>query len=66
MYLTYYNLLIAQNLWQAHYQILSVLFMKEFRQLIVNRDMIIKYMKLLELYMKYVTTFLNTQTLEII
>ena len=26
MYLTYYNLLIAQDLWQAHYQI----FVKEF------------------------------------
>ena len=68
MYLTYYNLLIAQNLWQAHYQILSVLFIKEFRQLIANRDMMIKYMKLLELYMKYVTAIkaMNAQTLEII
>ena len=30
MYLTYCNLLIAQDLWQAHSQIMSILFLKEF------------------------------------
>ena len=25
-----YNLLIAQDLWQAHYQILSIILLKEF------------------------------------
>ena len=42
MYLTYYNLLIAQDLWQAHYQILSIIFRKEFIELNVNKNMIIK------------------------
>ena len=30
IYLTNYNLLIAQDLWQAHYQILLIIFLKEF------------------------------------
>ena len=30
IYLTYYNLLIAHGLWQAHYQILSIIFLNEF------------------------------------
>ena len=29
IYLTHYNLLIAQDLWQAHYQIFSIIFLKE-------------------------------------
>ena len=36
IYLTYYNLLIAQDYWQAHYQILSIIFLKEFIELNVN------------------------------
>ena len=40
-YLTYYNLLIAQGLWQAHYQILSIFFRKEFIELNVDSDMMI-------------------------
>ena len=31
IYLTNYNLLIAQDLWQAHYQILLIIFLKEFK-----------------------------------
>ena len=27
IYVTYYNLLIAQDLWQAHHQILSIIFL---------------------------------------
>ena len=42
IYLTYYNLLIVQDLWQAHYQILSIIFLKEFIELNVNTDMMIK------------------------
>ena len=30
IYLTYYDLLIVQDLWQGHYQILSIIFLKEF------------------------------------
>ena len=49
IYLTYYNLLIAQDLWQAHYQILSIIFLKKFIELNVNTDMMIKNVKLVEL-----------------
>ena len=65
-YLTYYNLLIAQNLWQAHYQILSIIFLKEFMELNANMDMMIKDLKLAELNISIVTVFLNLQNLEMI
>ena len=38
IYLTYNNLLIAQDLWQAHYQILPIIFLKNFIGLNVNTD----------------------------
>ena len=41
-YLTYCNLMIAQGLWQAHYQILSIIFLKKFIELNVNMDMMVK------------------------
>ena len=37
IYLTYYNLMVAQDLWQAHYQILSIIFLKEFIELNVAK-----------------------------
>ena len=40
--LTDYNLLIAQDLRQAHYQILSIIFLKKFIKLNMNRDAMIK------------------------
>ena len=40
--LPYYNLLIVQDSWQAHYQILSIILLKEFIKLDVNTDMMIK------------------------
>ena len=46
--LIYYNLLIAQKLWRAHYQILSIIFLKEFIELNLNTDMMIKNVKLME------------------
>ena len=46
IYLTYYNLLIAQDLWQAHFQILSIIFLKDFIEINVNTDMMIKNVKL--------------------
>ena len=64
IYLTYYNLLIAKYLWQAHYQILSIIFLKEFIELNVNTDMMIKNVKLAELNISSVTVFLNIQTLK--
>ena len=62
---TDYNLLIAQDLWQAHYQILLIIFLKEFIKLIVNTDKMIKNVKLAELNENIASPFLNTQTLKI-
>ena len=66
IYLTYYNVLTAQDLWQAHYQILSITFLKEFLELNVNADMMIKNVKLVELNVNIATVFLNVQTLKLI
>ena len=66
IYLTYYNLLIAQDLWQAHYQILSIIFLKEFIKLNVNRNTMMRNVKLAELNVNIATVFLNTQTLKMI
>ena len=63
LYLTYYNLLIADDLWQAHYQILSIIFLKEFIELNVNTDKKIKNGKLVELNISIAAVFLNIQTL---
>ena len=41
IYLTYYNLLIRQGLWQAHYQILSIIFLSEFKELNAYSEMMI-------------------------
>ena len=65
-YCTYYNLLIAQGLWQAHYQILSIIFLKEFIELNVNTDMTIRNVRLVELNIGVETVFLNTQILKVI
>ena len=59
VYLIYYNLLIAQDLWQAHYQILSINILKEFIELNVNSYMKIKNVKHEELTLSIVTVFLN-------
>ena len=59
-YLTYSNLLIVQDLWQAHYQILSIIFQKKFIKLNVNMDMMMKNVKLEELNVSIPTVFLNT------
>ena len=66
MYLTYCNLFIAQELWQAHYQILSIIFLKEFIKLNVNTDTMIKNARLTELNICTATVFLTTQTLKMI
>ena len=66
IYLTYYNLLIVQDLWQAHYQILSIIFLKEFIELKVNLDMTIKNVKHIELNISTATVFLNIQSLKMI
>ena len=60
IYLTYYNLLIVQDLWQAHYQILSIIFLREFIETNVNTDMMIKNLRLLELNISIASVFFNT------
>ena len=66
MYVTYYILLTAQDLWQVHYQILSIIFLKEFIELNVNSDTMIKNKKHVELNIFIATAFLNVQTLKMI
>ena len=66
LYPTDYNLLIAQNLWQAHYQILLIILLKKLIELNVNMNMIIRNVKHAELNTKNASPFLNTQTLRII
>ena len=54
---------MVQVLWQAHYQDLSIIFLKEFVKLTVNTDMMIKNVKL---NVSIATAFLNKQILKII
>ena len=53
IYPTCYNLLITQDLWQAHYQIFSIIFLKKFLKLNVNADTITKSMKFVEVHTKH-------------
>ena len=66
IYLKYQNLLKPQDLWQAHYQILSMIFLKEFIELNVNTEKMIKSMTLVELNIAIATVFWNIQTLKMI
>ena len=66
MHLAYYKLLIAQDLWQAHYQILSINVLKKLIELNVSLDMTVKNVKHVELNISIATIFLNIQTLKII
>ena len=60
IYLTYYSLFTAQDLRQAHYQILPIIFLKEFMELNINTNMMIKSVRLVEFNMIIATVFLNT------
>ena len=66
IYLTYNYLLIAHDLWQAHYQMLPIIRLKEFTEVNVNMDIMIKNMRLAELKIGIPTVFLNTKTLKMI
>ena len=66
LYLTDYNSLTAQSLWQASYQILLLTLMKEFMKLNIDSDMIIKNVNFVELNTKIATAFWNTQILKTI
>ena len=59
IYKIYYNLLIAQDLWEAYYQILSIIFLKEFIELDVNLVTMIKNVRLEELSISIATVSLN-------
>ena len=64
LYVTYYSLLIVQELWQVHYQILSLIFLKELIELNVNSDAMIKNVKHVELNICFATVFVNIETLK--
>ena len=49
VYLTYCNLLIVQDLWQVLYQIMSIIFLKEFIELSLNLETMVKNVKHVEL-----------------
>ena len=65
-YLTYYNFLIVKDVWQAHYQILSMIFLKEFIELNVNTGMMIRNVRLVKSNISIPTVFLNIQTLKMV
>ena len=65
-FLTDYYFLVAQDLWQTHYQILLIILLKEFIKLNVNTNTMIKNVKLAELNINFATVFFNTQTLMMI
>ena len=56
----------TQDLWQAHYQILSIIFLKEFIELNVSTGTMIKSVKFVELDISLAIVSLNTHTLKII
>ena len=56
----------TQDLWQAHYQILSIIFLKEFIELNVSTGTMIKNAKFVELDISLAIVSLNTHTLKII
>ena len=66
IYLTYYNLLRARDLLQVIYQILSIIFLKEFIELNVNVNMMIKNVRLVELNISTATVSFNTRILKMI
>ena len=56
-YLTYNSLWIPQDLLQIHHQVLSIISMKEFIELNVNLDTIIKNVKYVELIISIAVVF---------
>ena len=66
IYLTYYSLLIVKDLWQAHYQIVSITFLKELIELNVNSVTMVKNVKHVELNISIAAVFMNTQILKMI
>ena len=65
-YLTDYNILIVQDLWQALFQIVLVILLNELINLNVNMSMITKNVNFMKLDRNIATAFFNTQILKII
>ena len=63
---TDYNLLIVQNFWEACYQVLLIILLKEFIKLNVNTNTIIKNVKLEELNTNIETALLKIQALTMV
>ena len=57
--LTSYDLLIVQDSWQTHYQILLIIFLKEFKKLNVNADIMIKNCKTCRITYTHCDSFLE-------
>ena len=64
-YLTSSNLLTAQDLWQARYEIFSIILLKQFIKLNDNNMIIVLLPKHLELSTKIESAILNTLTLKL-
>ena len=60
--LKYYNLLLTHDLWQAHYQILSTVLLKEFIKLNANTDTMIKKLETCKIEYKHCDYFLEYTT----
>ena len=58
--------LMVEDLWQIDYQILSIIFLKEFIELNVNFDTTINNIKHVELNINVATVFLNRHILKVI
>ena len=58
--------MIAKDLRQAHYQILSIIFLKKFIELNGNTDMMITNMRVVELNISIATVFLNMKIFKMI
>ena len=57
---------MVHDLYQAHYQVLSIIFLKEFIELNVDIDMLIKNVRRVELKISIATVSSNIQTLKMI
>ena len=57
---------LTAQLSQTHYKILLIILLKEFIEIHVNTDTMVKNVKLVQLISKIASAFLNTQTLKII
>ena len=58
--------LLAQDFWKLHFQILSIISLKELIELNVNLDAMIKNVKHADLNISIATIFLKMQTLNMI